>query len=73
MKINVFCSRRMLWKKSENNICEREIAECSDCSEWIHRMCERIPDAVFDKKKVQNRIGYVINAHQKELKMHVLK
>ena len=41
----------MLWEKSENNICEREIVECSDCSEWILRMCERIPDGVFYKKE----------------------
>ena len=28
----------------------RQMVECSDCSEWFHRMCERIPDAVFRKK-----------------------
>ena len=51
VKINVFCSFKMLWEKSENNICEREIVERSDCSEWIHRMCERTPDGVFYKKE----------------------
>ena len=45
--INVFCSCRMPWKKTENNIYERQMVECSDCSEWFHRMCEQIPDAVF--------------------------
>ena len=33
-------------------------------------MCEEIPDAVFCKTN-QNAIGYVINVHQKELKMLV--
>ena len=31
--VNVFCSCRMPWKKSENNIFERQMVECSDCSE----------------------------------------
>ena len=48
--INVFCSCRMPWKKSENSVYERQMVECSDCSEWFHRMCDRIPHAVFRKK-----------------------
>ena len=69
----LFCSCRIPWKRSENNICEREMVECSDCSKWIHRMCERMPDGVFEKKKKknQNKIGCVISAHQKELKIHL--
>ena len=65
--IKVFCSCRMPWKKSGNNIYERQMVECSDCSEWFHRICERIPDVVF-RKKIQNAIGCFISAHQKELK-----
>ena len=38
----------------------------------FYKMCERIPDAVF-RKKIQNVIGCVISAHQKELKLHGLK
>ena len=48
--INVFYSCRMPWKKYENNIYERQMVDCSDCSEWFHRMCERIADTVFRKK-----------------------
>ena len=62
----------MPWKKSDNIIYERQMVECSDSSEWFHRMCEQIPDAVF-RKKIQNAIGCVISAHQKELKLHGLK
>ena len=50
------------------------MVECSECSAWFHRMCEQIPDAVFGKKKIyQNAIGCVISAHQKELKLHVIR
>ena len=40
-----------------------ELTECVNESQMV----------CLTKKKVQNTIGYVINAHQKELKMHVLK
>ena len=50
------------------------MVECSECSVWLHRMCEQIPDAVFGKKKIyQNAIGCVISAHQIELKLHAIK
>ena len=49
--IDVFCSCRMPWKKSEDNLFEKQMAECSNCKGWFHRMCERIPDVVFNYSK----------------------
>ena len=45
----------MPWKKSENNIYERQTVECSDCSEWFHKMRERIPDAVIRKSQIRKK------------------
>ena len=54
----------------KNNVYERQMVEYSDCSEWFHIMCERTPDVV-SPQKIQNAIGWVIRAHQKELKLHI--
>ena len=40
----------MPWKKSDNNVVDRQMAECSGCRGWFHRMCERIPTAIFQEK-----------------------
>ena len=37
-------------EKSDNNVVDRQIAECSGCQGWFHRMCERIPTAIFQEK-----------------------
>ena len=64
----------MSWKSLKTIFTKRQMVECSECSVWLHRMCEQIPDAVFGKKKIyQNAIGCVISAHQKELKLHVIR
>ena len=60
----------MPWKKSEKNIYEKQMVECSDWIEWFHRMCERIPDTV-SQNKIQNAIGCVISTYQEELKLCV--
>ena len=50
MTINVFYSYRMPWKKSENNIYERQMVECSDCSEWFSQNVWTNPRCCFPKK-----------------------
>ena len=50
--INVFCSCRMPWKKSENNICERQMVECSDCV----NECVNESQMLCFAKKIQNAI-----------------
>ena len=48
----------MPWKKSDNNVVDRQMAECSGCRGWFHKMCERIPAAIFHEKV---KIGTVFN------------
>ena len=47
--VEIFCTCRMPWSKVENNTYAKQMVECSKCSEWITRMCERIPDRIFMK------------------------
>ena len=51
ISIEIFCSCRMPWRKADNNCYEKQMVECSGCEGWFHRVCERIPDAVFEKSK----------------------
>ena len=48
--VEIFYAYRMPWRKAENNIYAKQIAECSKCGECFHRMCERIPDDIFMKQ-----------------------
>ena len=50
IKVMLYCSCRMPWKKSDNNVVDRQMAVCSGCRGWFHRMCERIPTAIFQEK-----------------------
>ena len=40
----------MPWKKSNDNVVDRQMAEWSGCRGWFHRMCERIHRAIFQEK-----------------------
>ncbi|XP_047145632.2 uncharacterized protein LOC124818650 [Hydra vulgaris] len=48
--IELFCSCRMPWNPVENQLKEKQMAQCNHCQQWFHRMCENIPDFVFSKK-----------------------
>ena len=66
--INVFCSCRMPWKKSEVFMKDK----------WLHVVngfteCVNESQMLCFAKKIQNANGCVISAHQIELKPHVLK
>ena len=51
IKVMLYCSCRMPWKKSDNNVVVRQMAVCSGCRGWFHRICERIPTAIFQEKR----------------------
>ena len=46
-------------EKSDNNIVDRQMSECSGCRGWFYRMCERILAAIFRETV---KIGPVFNA-----------
>ena len=50
IKVMLHFSHRMPWKKSDNNVVDRQMAECSGYRGWFYRMYERIPTAIFQKK-----------------------
>ena len=50
IKVMLYCSCRMPWKKSDNNVADRQMTECNGCRGWYHRMCERLPTAIFQEK-----------------------
>ena len=47
IKVMLHCSYQMPWKKSDNNVVDRQMAECSGCRGWFHRMWESIATAIF--------------------------
>ena len=47
--IQLFCSCRMPWYKTDVNKKETRMASCDTCGEWYHQGCENIPDAIFQK------------------------
>ena len=59
IKVMLYCSCRMPWKKSNNNVVDRQMAEWSGCRGWFHRMCKKFIE-LFSRKKV--KIGTVSNA-----------
>ncbi|XP_057298003.1 uncharacterized protein LOC130628955 [Hydractinia symbiolongicarpus] len=48
ISIDLYCSCRMPWRAAESYILDKQMAECSNCGGWFHRMCERIADSVFE-------------------------
>ncbi|XP_065679788.1 uncharacterized protein LOC136094113 [Hydra vulgaris] len=48
--IELFCSCRMPWNPIENRNNNNQMAQCSRCKQWFHKMCENVPDFVFFKK-----------------------
>ena len=63
IKVMLYCSCRMPWKKSDNNVVDRQMAECSGCRRWFYRMCERIATAIFQEK---TKNGYCFQCIAKE-------
>ena len=48
--VELFCSCRKPWRKNNNpdfDTYQIYMVQCSQCSEWYHKLCERIPEAVF--------------------------
>ena len=43
--IHLFCSCRRPWDKSQNS--NFDMAKCNSCSEWFHKICEKIPRKTF--------------------------
>ena len=41
--VELFCSCRKPWRK--NNDPDFDMVQCSQCSEWYHKLCERIPES----------------------------
>ena len=54
--INVFCSYRMPCKKSENNIYEQQMVECSDGSKWFSQNVQTNPRCCVLQKKLKMRL-----------------
>ena len=50
IKVMLHCSCQMPCRKSDNNVVDRQMAECSGCRGWFHTMCERITTAIFQEK-----------------------
>jgi len=40
IKLDIYCSCRMIWAESDKNIFGKNMVECLRCLKWYHRMCE---------------------------------
>ena len=53
-EIEVYCSCRMPWNSDINSDDEsQDMAYCTLCKEWYHRVCEKIPSNVFDNNRIK--------------------
>ena len=52
-EVELFCCCRMPYE--EDRGADFDMAECSRCKEWYHRICENIPSKVFDNKRMKWR------------------
>ena len=55
ISVPIFCSCRMPFSKSDLKNREKQMVECSGCSGWFHRMCERIPANIFHKSNKDSK------------------
>ena len=47
LKLKLFCSCRMPWDAADEEIPEKQMAQCDSCKKWYHRSCEKIPELVY--------------------------
>ncbi|XP_065653455.1 uncharacterized protein LOC136080567 [Hydra vulgaris] len=50
IRIPLHCSCRMFWVPGDEDIFNRQMAQCYACRKWFHRDCEKIPLSAYEKE-----------------------
>nr|XP_047143262.1 uncharacterized protein LOC124817350 isoform X4 [Hydra vulgaris] len=49
-RVPLHCSCRMFWVPGDEDIYNRQMAQCCACSRWFHRECEKIPLSAYEQE-----------------------
>nr|XP_047137644.1 uncharacterized protein LOC124814177 [Hydra vulgaris] len=49
-RVPLHCSCRMFWIPGDEDIFNRQMAQCCVSSKWFHRDCEQIPPSACEKE-----------------------